>query len=241
MSRGEELLMRIALAQLSSDPRDLLERHIEAITAAAKEGCALVAFPELSLTGYHPTTATQAPLRLDEMRITALEEACQANAISALVGAPLATDAGVLIATLSIDPGRRACWYAKRHLHEDETPFFIEGDREPLLECGGARVGIAICYELFIPEHRQRITSHSPHLIIASVAKHTRGLERARSALSEHARAHHTPTLLVNGAGPCEGFVAVGGSCWFDVDGADREHLGTQPGLLVIDIPSAAS
>lgn len=230
--------MRIALAQISPAPRDLLQRHIEQIALASARGCDLIAFPELSLTGYHPTDVTRAPSSLEDQQITKLEDACKTHGISAIVGAPLRQGAQVLIGALLISPGEATRWYAKRHLHEDEVPFFAEGMREPLFLCQGARVGLAICYELFVPQHRELLAALSLQLIIASVAKHTHGLERARGALAELARANKTPTLLVNAAGPCEGFVAAGGSCWFDANGERSVCLGQDPDVMIIDLPA---
>jgi predicted amidohydrolase len=181
--------MRIALAQISPAPRDLLQRHLEQIALASARRCDLIAFPELSLTGYHPTDVTRAPSNPEDQQITKLEDACKTHGISAIVGAPLWQGAQVLIGALLISPGEATRWYAKRHLHEDEVPFFAEGMREPLFLCQGARVGLAICYELFVPQHRELLAALSPQLIIASVAKHTHGLERARGARAQRARA----------------------------------------------------
>ena len=113
-------MTRIALAQIGSSPENALGEHLEMLAEAATLGCEIVVFPELSLTGYHPTEATAAPLNLQDPHLGQLANACQMRGITALVGAPLSSEDGVLIGVVEISPGGEISNpYSKRHLHED--------------------------------------------------------------------------------------------------------------------------
>ena len=109
------------------------------------------------------------------------------------------------------------------------------------MQCGGERIGLAICYELSVPEHLVTVASLAPSILLVSVAKDTRGMRRASETLERFARARHLPIALVNATGVCEGFTACGGTRCIGADGEIIAALDGQNGMLVLDITTGAA
>lgn len=208
--------MRVTLAEHRADARPLAAQanlHAERVAEAARGGARLVVFPELSLGGYRPSEAAALAVEPEDRLFDVIERAARADGATALVGAPIRRRHGVEIGLVALGDGPRAV-YAKRHLHADEVPFFVPGTASPVLEIDGRRVGLAICYELFVEAHRAALADLGAELWVASVAKHARGMARATALLSAEAEARGVPVGLVNQVGPCEDFEACGGSRW---------------------------
>ena len=149
--------LRLALAQI--DPRvgdvegnaALIARRI---AEARDAGAALVVFPELALTGYPPED-----LLLKEHFLAATGEAlatvaAEVEGIVAVVGfAERAED--VYNAAAVVADGSVRAVYRKTRLWNygvaDEERYFQAGDGGAILELGGARVGLTICEDIWIP------------------------------------------------------------------------------------------
>jgi NAD+ synthase (glutamine-hydrolysing) len=149
--------LRLALAQINSRVGDL-EGNTEKITARIAEardaGAELVLLPELAVTGYPPED-----LLLKEHFLQAAGEALAAIArdvegIVAVVGFPERTeDVSNAIAVLA--DGRVQAVYRKTRLWNygvaDEERYFQAGDGGAVLDLGGARIGLTICEDIWVP------------------------------------------------------------------------------------------
>ncbi|MEQ4548041.1 nitrilase-related carbon-nitrogen hydrolase, partial [Nocardioides kribbensis] len=90
----------VAVAQPRVHRGDLAATAREHALALASAGARLVVFPELSLTGYELDAE---PVALDDPRWAVVVEACARAGAVALVGASVAVDDRLFIATVRVD------------------------------------------------------------------------------------------------------------------------------------------
>ena len=193
-------------------------------------------FPELSLTNYEPELGRRCALDATDPRLLAFQRHADANGTAVAVGAPLRNEGKPIIALLVFAPGRAVTVIGKRHLHADEVPYFAPHEGVPSVLDLADRVGVAICYEISVPEHTDSVMAGDPAVYVASVAKTPGGVSDAYATLSETARRHGVPALMVNSVGTCEGQRAGGGSVAIGRDGAVTARLGdAAEGVLIVD------
>lgn len=128
------------------DVRGNLAAHLRLLRSAAADGCDLVVFPEMSLTGsVDPATRPERLMRLDHPAVATLARAtgdtgvCFGVAERSPTGEPFITQ---LVAT----GGRLIGVQRKRHLGPGEEPF-TAATASHVFEHAGIRFGVAICYE----------------------------------------------------------------------------------------------
>jgi predicted amidohydrolase len=124
-----------------------LARHRALMEQAAESGCALVAFPEMSLTGYLDLE-TQIRLARDERspEVTTLVEASGVTGVAALFGIVERGWPKPFITQVLAREGEICGWYRKRHLGEGEDGFGT-GSSGGLYAVQGERFTVAICAE----------------------------------------------------------------------------------------------
>src|SRR4051794_14240548 len=126
--------LRIALAQLNLIVGDLdgnAERAMTAIKAAEREACDLVAFPELTTTGYPPEDLLLKPAFVADNRVALGRIAASTGRCAAIVGF-VDDDHGRLYNALAVcADGRVAGTYHKHELPNyevfDEQRYFTRG------------------------------------------------------------------------------------------------------------------
>ncbi len=149
--------LRVSLAQINTAVGDLdgnAAKIIEGIRAAESVGADLVAFPELSLTGYPPEDLV---LRRGfvEANLAALEhvrEATRGLHVAAVVGfVDYAHD--IFNAAAVLHDGEQAGVYHKQYLPNygvfDEARYFRPGLGVQLFEIAESRVGVTICEDIW--------------------------------------------------------------------------------------------
>src|SRR4051794_38080804 len=141
--------LRIALAQLNLVVGDLdgnVDRIIDAIKDAEADGCDLVAFPELSITGYPPEDLLLKPAFVVDNREALDRVAAATGRCAAVVGyVESAPDRLFNAAAICVD-GRVVGGYRKQILPNyevfDEQRYFTADRSQPVLfGIGGVRVG----------------------------------------------------------------------------------------------------
>ncbi|HVY10058.1 MAG TPA: NAD+ synthase [Mycobacteriales bacterium] len=163
--------LRVALAQIDLTVGDLsgnADRIVEQTHEAVRRGAALVAFPEMALTGYPPedlvlrrsfVTASRAALEQLASRIA--DEGC--GDVGVVVGyLDRCADAAPRVGRPAGEPQNAAAFlhggsviarYAKHHLPNygvfDEFRYFVPGDRLPVVRLGEVDVAITICEDLW--------------------------------------------------------------------------------------------
>ncbi len=148
----------IALGQIRAEVGDLAgnaERMLACARRSVAQGAALIAFPELSLTGYPPEDLL---LRGDfvaaaHAQLNALADAAPDGDM--LVGLPWRDDGRLYNAVAWIHERRVAAVYRKRLLPNygvfDERRYFTPGEAVLVRELAGLRIGVTICEDLWEP------------------------------------------------------------------------------------------
>ena len=231
--------MKIGLCQFRSPETrsESIRSHVEAAERAAADGCELVLFPELSLTGYGLSAIAMHALDPGSPVMADLSQASVEHSISIAVGVPLLSmRGGAEIGLVVFQPDGSRCDYAKQLLHPEEKPFFVPGDRHLTVSIAAHHVGFGICYEALQPTHGAGAIERGATIYAASVAKHSNGMEEARRYLASFAKSNRIPTVVVNAVGPSEGFVCSGGSAAWSADGDLLGELLSEEGTLVVDL-----
>lgn len=153
--------MRLAVGQPPA--RDQVEDNVAAacvlVREARAQGAQLLLLSELFLSGYRPGAIADDPQRLavtlNDPRLAPLVEAVQATGLPVALGAALQdASTGQLhnaMLWLRAD-GTVQHVYSKMHLWTAELPVFTPGDRQAIVDLGGIRLGIGICYDAGFPE-----------------------------------------------------------------------------------------
>lgn len=171
--------MRVALYQCSPLPLDVdanLVRLREQANAAAKQGVALLVFPEMFLSGYNigAQAARELAQPSDGPAAQRISEIAQANGIAILYGYPeLGVDGQVYNSVQLIDAqGKRCSNYRKTHLYgELDKSMFSAGDEHfPVVEFNDWKLGFLICYDVEFPENTRRLALAGADLILVPTA-----------------------------------------------------------------------
>ena len=149
--------MRVALAQLNTMVGDIdgnAALVADALERAALAGADLTLVPELALTGYPPEDLLLRPEFAEASR-RALEDVAAGVRHGAAVLGFVERAGDVHNAVALVADGRVQAVYRKRFLPNygvfDEARYFAAGDRALVVELLGARVGLAICEDIWYP------------------------------------------------------------------------------------------
>lgn len=209
----------VAAAQISSVRGHLEEnvaRHLRFISVAAAAGVDLIVFPELSLTGYEPDLARAFQLEAEDPRIEPLRTAAVKHGMHVLIGAPWSSglDKPYLAAFL-LSPGRSVC-YAKIHVHESESEYFVPGQDSCVISIGGVPTAIAICADTTHASHAADAAERGARLYVASVMKTEAEYSAHAGRLMQYAMQHGMAVLTANYAGSTGGSESAGRSAFWD-------------------------
>ena len=178
--------MKIAMVQLQSVKGDYnanIKKHRAFVDQAAAQGVQVIIFPELSITNYEPELAGQLAKDQTDPIFDIFQTLSDEHNMVIGVGAPTRHGDGVCISMIIFQPGLARECYSKHYLHEDEEPYFVSGQNFPTLALNGLNLGLAICYELSIPEHAEAASAAGADIYIASVAKDERGVDDQQTTL----------------------------------------------------------
>lgn len=181
MTTGRSDVLAVAAAQPGCVAYDVdanARAHAELVRAAAAR---VVVFPELSLTGYELDAPAVA---VDDPRLTPIVDACAQVGSLALVGAPVADDAGDHIAFLAVDGGGASIAYRKMWLSDTEARRFAPGLAPAVVEVDGWRLGLAICKDTGVPQHASDTAALGIDVYVAGV------LDSADESSIQEERAH---------------------------------------------------
>ena len=230
--------MKIGIAQTRPITGDLpgnTAAHRKLIRQAVAHGADTLIFPELSLTGYEPTLAHTLAMKQHASRLDEFQVLSDTHQITLGVGVPLQTPPGITISLLIFQPGQLRQVYTKRYLHPDEEAYFVSG-QGALSSLGKGTLALALCYELFIPEHAEEASKNGAEIYLASVAKTGRGMGKAWERLSAIAQDYAMTVLVANCVGPCDGEEGGGKSAIWNKNGALLAQLNdTDEGVLILD------
>lgn len=231
--------MKLCAVQIFSVKGDVaknIENHKKAILWAVDEGAQFIVFPELSITGYEPSLAEQLASNVQDSRLDELQSLCDEIKVTVCVGLPIETDHLPLIGMVVLSPQSSRQLYCKQHLHSDELPDFSEGELDLMLVREEVKIAPAICYESLLDEHAEKAFRNGATHYFASVAKPSRGVEKANIHMPQIAKRHGMTVIMANAVGPSDNFISYGGTAVWDKKGrclAQLDH--TREGLLIFD------
>lgn len=168
--------MRIAALQMravAGDPAANFARIEMAAREAASAGASLLIAPELALPGYG---AGDDMRRLAEPPggdvIAKLAQASAASKIAIITGFAEAATDRVHNSAVFVDGQNAPVIYRKSHLYGDyEHRLFAAGQPSAsIVEHGGLRIGILICYDVEFPENVRRLALAGADLIAVPTA-----------------------------------------------------------------------
>jgi NAD+ synthase (glutamine-hydrolysing) len=239
--------VRLAAAQLDLVVGDLdgnVERMLDAYERADAAGCDLVAFPELSLTGYPPEDLLLRPSFVARCAESLEKFAARTGRVAAVVGFPEVqrdlSNAAALCAH-----GRVQGVYRKHLLPNyavfDEQRYFAPSTVDgPLFVVAGVRIALTICEDAWSPNGpiATQAAGGAELVVNINASPYYAGRIHERDAmLATRAADASVPVLYVNLVGGQDELVFDGASMLFD-EGGRLVARGRQfdEDLLIVDV-----
>jgi len=222
------LSLRVALAQINPTVGDLegnTAKIIDYIDRAREAGAAVVAFPELALTGYPPEDLLLKPQFIQENLDLLREIAEHTSGITAVVGFVDADD-DIYNAAAILHDGAIVHAYHKVFLPNygvfDEERYFRQGREQPVFLIGGVKVGVSICEDIWYPTGPAAIQSQSGAQLLININSSPYDMgKRAKRERMVATRAVDNEVIVcyVNTVGGQDELVFDGASFIFDQTG----------------------
>src|SRR5918998_4446835 len=244
--------MRAALAQINTTVGDVwgnVEKMKGALERAVEAGADLVAFPELTVTGYPPEDLLMRPSFIQE-NLEGLGEFAKAVPEDVACAAGFVDLNGDLFnACALVSGGGGLHRYHKRYLPNygvfDENRYFREGSGSAMLETGGSLVGVSVCEDIWYPggpAREQALSGASVLLNVSASPYHRRKGAFRERMLGVRASDYGCYVLFCNLVGGQDELVFDGHSVVFDPEGklvARADQFGED--LLLVDLYPARS
>ncbi len=215
--------MNIAVAQLRPEDRDIdqnLKAHYKLVEAAARYGAGLIAFPEMSVTGYVREAAKELSFTENDPRLNKLRKLACKFKIIIIAGAPVKLDSGLYIGSFIIFPDNTVSIYTKQFLHSGEEEYFSSSfGYNPVIELEGERIGLAICADINNPEHAWNASRAQCSIYLAGIFFSKPAMAEAHSLLSGYAEKHSMAIVMSNFCGKSWGLAAGGRSAVWSEEG----------------------
>lgn len=250
--------LTIALAQVDTCVGDVegnARTVLEWTADAAQQGAALVAFPEMTITGYPiedlalRDSFARAADRAVEDLAARLVEAGLGEVVVVLGTLGRSASGRATNRALVLHRGQVVAHYDKHHLPNygvfDEYRIFESGHEHCVVEVGGRRVGVVICEDIWQDGGPVSLMDDEAVdlLLVLNGSPYEEGKGHARSELAaRRAREVGAPVAYVNMVGGQDDLVFDGGSF---VLAADATPLAGAPQfvehLLVWELPAAGT
>ena len=238
-------LAAIQMAPKFADPTANLDAILRLLRAAARQGAALVAFPECALTGYMFESRSEAMAVAEPMdgpSARAVAGLCEEIGATAVFGF-LERDGESLYNALAIaGPGGLVQRYRKTHLPFVGVDRFVdrgEGPHAPI-DAAGLRLGPLICYDGTFPEPARVLTLAGAELLLLPT-----NFPAGAEPLAEHVMAcraieNVVYAAVVNRVGTERGVTFVGRSAIHDPLGRTLARAGASAEeILIADLDPA--
>jgi predicted amidohydrolase len=214
-----------------------LSEHYRMIEKAAEQGVRLIAFPELSITGYERVAAKELAFTPTDERLNQLRDLSVQHNLVVIAGVPIQIEDQLYIGSFILKPDRSISIYTKQYLHPGEEEYFDPSfSYNPLIELDNERISLAICADIDHPEHAQDACQRGATLYIPSIFFSPRGIPEAYKSLGYYAKQHSMNILMANFCGHAWENESGGRSAFWNKNGELIGELDDQhPGLLVVE------
>jgi predicted amidohydrolase len=210
---------------MRGDVDENVERHARLVYVAAEAQAQVLAFPELSLTGYELALANDLAFSQGDIRLAPLVEVASSYSMTLIIGAPVRIGSRLHIGAFIVSPDRTVGLYTKHHLgafstsasrdgivSPAEATVFHPGDRNPLVRFNGNTAAVAVCADTGRPSHPQEAADRGARAYLASMFIIPSDYKRETANLRAHAVKHSMAVALANYGGPSGGLASGGGS-----------------------------
>jgi len=183
--------MIIAAAQIQSVKGDIprnLEFHEQFVLRASEMNAQLIAFPEMSLTGYVREEARALSFARDDKRLDRLRILARQRNIIIIAGAPIAVEDKPFIGSFVLYPDGSHVFYAKHYLHPGEEEFFSPSlEHNPVIALEDERIVLAICADIDNPQHPSDAAKAGATIYVPSIFFSREGIQEAHTMLAAYA------------------------------------------------------
>ena len=222
--------IRVALAQINVTVGDFsgnMQKILDNIKKARELDADLIAFPELTITGYPPEDLLFHPQFIQDNLKCLQQIVPKTEGITAIVGFADLVDDKIFNAAAIIHNGKQVTVYHKIHLPNygvfDEERYFEAGDRPLVLELNDIKIGINICEDIWIEnsviETQTLSTGAEVILNISSSPYHSGKVKEREDLLIKRARCNRSIVCYVNLIGGQDELVFDGNSLIVDDQG----------------------
>ena len=240
-------ILRAALAQINTTVGDLrgnTAKTLDYIRKARDSGADVVAFPELTITGYPPEDLLYKQHLVRENRELLDEIVEGTRGIAAIIGFVDSDDRGLYNSAAVIHDRQLLGVYHKVHLPNygvfDEKRYFQPGDACPVFDIAGAPVGVNVCEDIWFESGPTTEQSRAGARVIMNIngSPYHRGKARFREEmLAGRARDNGVYVCYTNLVGGQDELVFDGGSSVFSPSGQLIARARQfEEDLLLIDI-----
>jgi predicted amidohydrolase len=244
-------VVRIALANIpyAASPEKSVELAERAIADAAREGAAIVAFPESYIPGYRGEAIVRPPAdpAFLESAWARIEKAAARAKITVAIGTERVVNDRARISVLVIGPdGSRQGWQDKVQLDPSEDSQFEPGSERRVFEAGPLKFGFSICHEGFrYPETVRWPAKRGAHVVFHPHYHWAEGDSYRPTTFADPANTFHEKAVLCRAAENTVyvasiNYASEGSGTTSVVVNPDGTVLSWQPygkaGLLVADI-----
>ena len=232
--------MILAAAQTKPKRRNIASNlldHYHLIELAAQNGANLIAFPEMSITGYERENASELAFTEDDYRIDHLKDLATDYNMVIIAGAPILIESELFIGQFVIAPNDSVSIYTKQFLHEGEDEFFQSSfSHNPMITIDDQKISFAICADIDNPLHPENAKKRETDIYIASIFFTPNGIPNAYRDLQNYAEKHQMNVLMSNFSGESWGSPSAGQSAFWNKKGELVAQMNdSDSGLLIIE------
>jgi predicted amidohydrolase len=204
---------------------------------ATQNGAQLIAFPEMSITGYERENAQKLAFKKDDSQLDHLKQLASENKIIIIAGAPIQIGDEMFIGEFVISPNNSVSIYTKQFLHEGEDDFFQSSfDYNPMITIENKNISFAICADIDNPLHPENACKKATDIYIASIFFTPNGIPNAYRDLQSYAEKHKMNVLMSNFSGESWGYPSAGQSAFWNNKGELVGQMNdSDSGLLLVE------
>ncbi|MEM6690708.1 MAG: carbon-nitrogen hydrolase family protein [Planctomycetota bacterium] len=255
--------MRVAAVQCAVSFGDIdanVERVCRWIDQAAAQGAEIVVFPECVLTGYafdDRESACEIAVESGDQRLRPILELVKAKELWVTLGTLQIIDASdrdeknrqvsprLHNAAWLIGPDGLEATYHKIHLPHLGVDRFVDRGRDgyAVSDAGGAKIGMAICYDCSFPEPMRVLGLHQADIVALGTNWPSTAARTAEVVPPARSMENHYYFIAANRVGEENGFTFCGRSSICGPDGVVLAKASNGEELLVteIDLETARS